>query len=206
LFFTLQTVWEHGLHDWDWVLDASLSGMGFSFLLGDWQDPKRDPRWQSRILNLAWGLLFAAYVTHWRGLAVGLCMVALLVLQTIVPKIGSGLTAKNPLGVVYWLLIIFLLVWFARASNAWIPLSCAAAVAILLAYQPPGRRSMKQNLLRPASVSWIALAATASLWLWKEPSFAAGLLLAAIPVLWFGNLLIHLSPGERPLALSHPQS
>jgi hypothetical protein len=206
LFFTVQTVWKYGLHDWDWVLNAALAAMGFSFLENDWRDPTRPSRWYSRILHLAWGFLFIAYVAHWQGLVVALCMAGVLVLQTIAPMSSYSLTAKNPLGALYWLLIIFLAGWFVRGTNEWVPLSCVLAIALLLAYQRPGRRSMKQNLLRPASVSWIALAATASLWFWKEPSFAGGLLLFAIPILWFGNLLIHLSPGEPPLALPHPQS
>ena len=203
LFAALQTIGEHGLRNWDWVLNAALAGMGFSWLLNDWQDPKRDLRWLARVLGVVWGSLFIAYIAHSEGLVVGLCLAGVFVLPVITAKSGFwSLTSQSPLGIAYWLLIIFLLEWFARRSNAWIPFSCAAAVAILLAYQPAGRRSMRQNLLRPASVSWLALEAIAFLWFWKQPSFAGGLLYVAIPVLWFGNLLLHLSSGGTPCSIS----
>jgi hypothetical protein len=207
LVFAAQTVWKHGWKDWDWVLDAALAIMGSSIAVIGWEDKRESFEWPSGTLNLISGLLFSAWVAHSLGLVPGLCLVGVFVLPAVARKGGPwSLSRQAPLGIICWVLIIVGVGWFVRGSNAWIPLSCVAAIAILLAYQPPGRRSMKQNLLRPASVSWIALAAIALVWFSKEPSFGGGLLLFAIPALWFGNLLIHLSPGERPLALSHPQS
>jgi len=207
IVFAAQTVWKHGWNDWGWALDAALAIMGASIAVIGWEHKRESFEWPSGSLNLISGLLFSAWVAHSLGLVPGLCLVGVLVLPAVARKSGPwSLSHKTPLGGIYWLLIIVGLGWFARGSNAWILLSCVAAITILLAYQPPGRRRMKQNLLRPASVSWIALAAIALLWFWKEPSFGGGLLLFAVPTLWFGNLLIHLSPGEGPLALPHPQS
>jgi hypothetical protein len=76
---------------------------------------------------------------------------------------------------------------------------------LLLSYEKEGRRSIRENLLRPASAGWIATAGVAFFWLRKEPSFAGVVLLLAILVLWFGNFLMHISSGER-VALPHPQS
>src|SRR5262249_42933643 len=111
-----------------------------------------------------------------------------------------------PLGLSQLALALILAAWCIATTTEWIAYTCMVALMLLLASEKSGRQSMRRNLLRFKSLAWIATFGLACYWSWREPSFASVLALVAIPVLWFGNLLMHLSPGEGPLALPHPQS
>jgi hypothetical protein len=206
-FATVYTMWSHGLRNLDWIQSAALALLCFSFLSPTWQQMRGERSLSSRVFCLAYGVLFGAWIGHDYGWVPGSCIIVLFVLSATERKTGwwsSGL--KKPLSVVEFMLSVVLVGSFIRSTKDWIAFGCPVALLLLLAFEKEGRRSLRQNLWRPISVAWIVTAVAASFWLWKAPSFASVLLVIAVPVLWFGNLLMHLSPGERALALSHPQS
>ena len=134
-------------------------------------------------------------------------MILFFALAAVAPKRKrSGLDLKTPVGIVELALIFTIATWFIAKSSEWMPDTCILTIILLLASEKSGRRSMSQNLIRIQSAAWIAALGLALYWSWREQSFGGILIVVVACVLWFGNLLMHLSSGERPLALPHPQS
>jgi hypothetical protein len=203
----VHTIWSHGLRNLQWAQNAALALLCFSFISPTWQQMRGERSWSSRVFGLAYGALFGAWIGHDYGWVPGSCIIVIFSLSATERKTGWWSTGlKKPLGIVEFALIAVLVAWFIRSTKDWIVYACLVALLLLLASEKSGRRTLRQNLWRPISAAWVATTAASLFWLWKAPSFASVLLLIAIPVLWFGNLLMHLSSGERPLALSHPQS
>ena len=204
---TLQTIWKQGLRNWDWVEHAWLAAMAFWIASDAWQHQHRTWNWRSRLFYLGWGILFGVWIGHVNGWIPGVCIIALCALFAMDGKSDwSTSDMKRPGGVLELVLILIIAGWFVRTVREWIPLGCIVALMLFLASEKKGRRSMRENILRPPSLAWISTWGLAFYWAWREPTFASILMTIAILILWFGNLLMHLSPGERTLALSHPQS
>jgi hypothetical protein len=206
-FAAMYSMWSHGLRDWDWVQNAALALLAFCFAPNFWQDELLKRGWRARVFCLIYGILFGAWIGHENGWVLGGCIVAFFGLAASARESGwwsSGI--KTPLGILQTLIAVVGVGSFIATASEWVPYVFIVALMLLLATEKKGRRSMRENLFRPRSVAWIVVLGLASYWSWREPSFASILALLATPILWFGNLLIHLSSGERPLALPHPQS
>jgi hypothetical protein len=205
-FAALYSIWSHGLRSWEWVQDATFALFGFTYGPNAWQQELLQRGWRWRVSLLVFGTLYGAWIGHEIGWVLGGCIIALVALTASERKTGwwsSGI--KKPLGLLQLAIVAVGGVWFIATTKGWVPFGCVMAILLLLG-EKPGRRSMRENLLRVKSVGWVATLGLAFYWSWKEPSFASILALIAVPVLWFGSLLMHLSSGERPFALSHPQS
>jgi hypothetical protein len=206
-FAAVHTIWSHGLRNLDWAQNAALALLCFWYVSPTWQQVQGERSWASRVFVLVYGVLFGVWIGHDYGWVPGGCIIALFFLSATEQKTGWWSTGlKKPLGILELVLVAVLVGWFIRSTKEWVAFACPIALLLLLASEKEGRRSLRQNLWRLVSVAWIATAAASSYWLWTGPSFASVLLVIAVPVLWFGNLLMHLSSGESPLALSHPQS
>ena len=200
------SMWQHGLRSLDWSQDAALAVFCFSFVSGVWRERSETRRrWRTRVFWIAYGTFFGTWIGHENGWVPGGCTIALFVLPAIAPERGWSGGIKKALGILVFVLVAVGGTWFVKGQTDWVPYACLFALLLLLACEKPGRRSIKKNLLRPASAGWMLTAGAAFFWLWKGPSFASIILFVAVLVLWFGNFLFHISSGER-LALPHPQS
>lgn len=94
--------------------------------------------------------------------------------------------------------------WLLKDGN-WLPIVCVVGPFVLLTIESRGRRTLKRNVFRVRTLLWLAVALATVLWINSQPSFGKAFVLVMILTLWFGNLLYHLSPGER-VALPHSQS
>ncbi len=203
-FAAAYSIWSHGLRSWDWVQNAAFALLSFSLARSNGQEGESS--WRSRVFWLAYGAVFGAWIGHEHGWVPGACIILFFALAATAHKSGWwSVGIKKPLGILELGVVAVGIGWFIRNVNEWLPFACLIALASLLGSERQGRRSIRQNLWRPKSVAWIATAGAAFLWLWKEPSFAGVVLSLGVPVLWFGNFLMHLSSGERR-ALPHPQS
>jgi hypothetical protein len=212
LFYSLaaaHSIWSHGLRSWDWVQNAWFALLFFSFfslLRVNGQERPGERSWRSRVFWLAYGSLFGAWIGHEHGWVPGGCIILFFALPATARKSGWwSVGTKKPLGILGLAIVAVGIGWLLWNVSEWPPFVCLIVLALLLSYEKEGRRSIRENLLRPASAGWIATAGVAFFWLRKEPSFAGVVLLLAILVLWFGNFLMHISSGER-VALPHPQS
>jgi hypothetical protein len=193
-------LWRHGFRNWDWVTPVVFAGL---VLLPGYPEPfRRNMRWPIRVLGFFWTVLFVAWSGHILGWIPAACIGVISVLP--VPKEKTQLPWWSR--IVVDLALAVILLWFARQTGEWVSIPCAGILIYLLSHEQEGRRSLRQNLLRPAFAAWIGITVASIVWSLMRPSFVHFALLAAIVILWFGNLLMHLSSGEPPLALSHPQS
>jgi hypothetical protein len=205
-FAAVYSIWSHGLTNWDWVQNASLALVFFSFFIKWWDAAATGKGWRSRVFWIAYGVLFGAWIGHENGWVFGGCIILFFTLPATACESGWwSFGIKKPLGILELAIVAVGVGWFIATTKDWVPFICVVATILLLA-EKQGRRSMRENLLRVKSIGWIATFGLALYWLWKGPSFASVLAIIAIPVLWFGSLLLHLSSGERSVALSHPQS
>jgi hypothetical protein len=163
---------------------------------------RRNMRWPIRVLGFLWNALFVAWFGHSLGWIPAACSGVISVLPS--PKVKTQ--SRSWPRVVVDLAVAVMLLWFAHQTGEWVPIPCAGILVYLLSDKQDGRRSLKQNLLRPAFAACIGITVASVVWCLIRPSFVHFALLGAILILWFGNLLLHLSFGESPLALPHPQS
>lgn len=206
-FVAVQTIWTHGVRNWDWLQPAAFAMLAFSFTQRSWVERQGQLTWRSRVFWLAYGVFFGAWIGHQYGWVPGICIIALFALPSTELK-GRWRSAgmKRPLLLSQLALSLVIAGWFVATVQEWVAFACIVTIILLLASEKQGRRSMRENLLRLKSFLWVATFALACHWAWRGPSFASILVLVAIPALWFGNLLMHLSAGERSFALPHPQS
>src|SRR5207245_10575489 len=77
LLSAAETIWKHGLKNWDWVQSAAFAGMGFVMATEAWPaEPQKASWWPQRILYLLWRALFIAGFPHEVGWVPGLCFAA----------------------------------------------------------------------------------------------------------------------------------
>ena len=205
-FAAVYSIWSHGLRNWDWVQDASLALVSFSVFFKLWDTAATNEGWRSRLFWLAYGVLVGAWIGHEDGWVFGGFIILFFTLGSTSRESGWWTFGiSKPLGMLELAIVAVGVGWLIASTKDWVPFVCVVAILLLLG-EKQGRRSMRENLLRVKSIGWVATFGLALYWLWKEPSFASALAIIAIPVLWFGSLLLHLSSGEGSVALSHPQS
>lgn len=200
LILATESLAKHGFGDWNWIEPLAIAGV-IAFPLNSRDPFDRNIRWPLRILLLLWIAILGAWIGHTLSWALGSC-VAVFALVPPNPERHWW----HPLSLISYVAIAIAFSWLAYRTHEWAPLLCVTVVALLITHERPGRRSLKENLWRPASALWILAAASALFWVLKQPAFGPIAAFIAIAVLWSGNLLLHLSPNEEPLALSHPQS
>jgi hypothetical protein len=209
LFFSIREIWRGGLQTWAWVDDAYFSAGAF-WLATDPLSRKsgRPTLWHQRIFWLLFMGLIGASTWHEQGRQYGLAMIAVGVVGATQQETGPwSMSLRKPLGLLcaaVFAVFIAVSVW---QSGEWGTMCSVAVALFLLAYQPEGRRSLKENLWRPASFFWAVSGLAALAEFWMHPSFGHFLVLPGILILWFGNLLFHLSsPRAIEHGLLNPQS
>ena len=164
-FATLQTLWKHGMRNWDWVEQAWFAALGLSIALDAWQSPQRTWNWPSRLFCVGYGVLFGALIGHAYGWIPGTCIIALFAFFTIDRKSGwSSADLKSPVRILQLALVLILVAWFIARVEGWHAYALVVAIMVLLGSEKKGRRSLKANLLRPAFVAWIATWALSFYW------------------------------------------
>src|SRR5215831_21402593 len=63
-FWTVGTIWNYGLRNWEWVQNATFALLGFSIASGAWQFREGGSLWRWRVFWVAYGLLFGAWTGH----------------------------------------------------------------------------------------------------------------------------------------------
>src|SRR5579864_3670652 len=200
LILAKESLARHGFRDWSWIEPLAIAGV-IPFPL-DKRDPfDRNLRWPLRILLLLWIAILASWIGHTWSWILGSCVA---VIALVPPKRERHWW--HPLSLISYAAIAIGFVWLAYRTHEWAPLLCVTVMALLITHERPERRSLRENLWRPASALWMLAGAVALFWVLKQPAFGPIAAFVAIVVLWSGNLLLHLSSNEETLALSHPQS
>jgi hypothetical protein len=209
LLFTIRNIWRGGLQTWDWVDDASLSAGAFWFATDPLSGESAWPTsWPQRVFWLLFTGLIGALMWHEQGWQHGLPFVAIGVMGATQQETGAwSINVRKPLGLLFAAIFAVLAAVSARQTGEWVTISSLAVVLVLIAHQSAGRRSLRENLWRPASFFWAVSGLASLVWFWVRPSFGHFVVLIGIPVLWFGNLLFHLSsPKAIEHGLPNPQS
>lgn len=173
----VHSMWEHGVRNWDWVQDALLAFLLFSFSFRFWQAGATREGWHSKIFWLAYGVLFGAWIGHEYGWWIpGGCFAVVSIVS------GWGAVKRSwwhPLPLLACVALVVGLGWIAYRYGLWIPLACLAVYLLT-----SGRSAVKRNTWHPLSViekvalivgfSW--LVARYGLWI-PVGCVAAGILL-----------------------------
>jgi len=204
-FSAIIGIWRHGLKNWDWFM--SVVFLGIVFFLGHVTEPLgRNLRWPLRVVFLLWVIACSALFVHFWGWVPALALAGLSLLS---PSKEKGVSWKaylqKPQNVIFVLLFLILIIWFARDTGGWVPTACVVATFLLLEGYSSTRRSLGDNLRRRSVAAVAAIAIFAAIWAWLHLSFENVVGLVIVIVLVSSDIYLH-TEEDSPLHASQSRS
>jgi len=208
----IRAAWLDGIGNLQWTLPLIMAGLLFmprpAGALG------KGLNWPLRLVYFFWTALLAVWAKQMMGWIPALMIPVIWLVgpQERDQQASWENFLGKPLAVISNLTLVAFFAWLLAKDRSWLlkdgdwlPSVCVVGPLLLLMIESRGRRTLKRNIFRVHTLLWFGVALAAVLWIYLQPSLGKALVLVVILTLWFGNLLYHLSPGER-LALPHPQS
>jgi len=150
-------------------------------------------RWPLRVLYLLWIALLAVWAKQTMGWVPAVFVgIIWLTGENEVKRdeswSGNGLALIST---------IILVLFVATEDRGWLPAVCILGPFLLLAFEPKGRRDLKKNVFSIRTLLWVGVLSTISYWIYIRPSLSKATILTLALLLWFGNLLYHLSSARN---------